>query len=36
METTVIDNQELINQHYNIAANLILNQRKSGYETKIF
>lgn len=34
METTVIDNQELINQHYNIAANLILNQRKSGYEAK--
>lgn len=34
METTAIESQELINQHYNFAANLLLNQRKSGYETK--
>ena len=34
METTTIESQELLNQHYNFAANLLLNQRKSGYETK--
>lgn len=34
MEATTIESQELINQHYNFAANLLLNQRKSGYETK--
>jgi hypothetical protein len=34
METTAIESQELINQHYNFAANLILNQNKSGYEAK--
>ncbi|TDW44335.1 hypothetical protein EV144_10988 [Flavobacterium sp. 270] len=34
MEITTIESQELMNQHYNFAANLLLNQRKSGYETK--
>jgi len=34
MKITSTESQELIDQHYKLAANLILNQRKSGYETK--
>lgn len=34
MEITNQESQDLINQHYNFAANLLLNHRKSGYETK--
>jgi hypothetical protein len=34
METSTIESQELINKHYNFAAQLILTQGKSGYETK--
>jgi hypothetical protein len=33
METTTIKSHELLNQHYELAANLLLTQRKSSYET---
>ena len=34
METISPESQEALNQSYNYAANLLINQRKSGYETK--
>ena len=34
MESTNVESQEVANQLYNYAANLLINEDKSGYETR--